>query len=174
MKERLKAYRRLMVEIEIEESRRAALYDDEGYGAKRAREAIDVRLRKLREREEAEHRALSEIINDLPTPEQRQVLFARYVDGHAWCGVARILFGRKPDFWDKMESYERRVYRIHGEALANANRIAEAGAEEKQVARRPELGARRLRGLRAGKDATRMRGRGWRALRGPEIKKEKL
>lgn len=170
MKERLKDYRRLMVEIEIEESRRAALDESDGYGAERARATIDVRLRKLREREEEEHKALAEIINALPTPEQRQVLFARYVDGHAWCGVARLLFGRKPDFWDKMDSYERRVYRIHGEALANANRIAEAWDKEKQGARRPELGTRRLRGLRAGKDATRVRGRGWRTLRGPEIK----
>lgn len=159
MKERLKDYRRLMVEIEIEESRRAALDESDGYGADRARATIDVRLRKLREREEEEHRALAEIINALPTPEQRQVLFARYVDGHAWCGVARLLFGRKPDFWDKMDSYERRVYRIHGEALANANRIEEGEAKEKSGARRPEWRIRRVVRLRTCKGAARWRRR---------------
>ena len=123
MKERLKRYRRMIVEIEIEEHRRAALADVCGYGAERARDAIGARLRRLREVEEAEHRALSELINGLPTPEQRQVLFARYFDGHAWAEVTAVVFGRRPDFLEKADSYERRVYRLHGSALANLNRM---------------------------------------------------
>lgn len=123
MKERLKRYRRTIVEIEIEEHRRAALADVCGYGAERARDAIGARLRRLREEEEAEHRALSELINGLPTPEQRQVLYARYFDGHAWAEVTAVVFGRRPDFLEKADSYERRVYRLHGSALANLNRM---------------------------------------------------
>lgn len=123
MKERLKCYRRTIVEIEIEEHRRAALADVCGYGAERARDAIGARLRRLREEEEAEHRALSELINGLPTPEQRQVLYARYFDGHAWAEVTAVVFGRRPDFLEKADSYERRVYRLHGSALANLNRM---------------------------------------------------
>lgn len=118
MKERLKRYRRTIVEIEIEEHRRAALADVCGYGAERARDAIGARLRRLREEEEAEHRALSELINGLPTPEQRQVLYARYFDGHAWAEVTAVVFGRRPDFLEKADSYARRVFRIHGGALA--------------------------------------------------------
>lgn len=123
MKERLKRYRRTIVEIEIEEHRRAALADVCGYGAERARDAIGARLRRLREEEEAEHRALSELINGLPTPEQRQVIYARYFDGHAWAEVTAVVFGRRPDFLEKADSYERRVYRLHGSALANLNRM---------------------------------------------------
>ena len=123
MKERLKCYRRTIGEIEIEEHRRAALVDVCGYGAERARDAIGARLRRLREEEEAEHRALSELINGLPTPEQRQVLYARYFDGHAWAEVTAVVFGRRPDFLEKADSYERRVYRLHGSALANLNRM---------------------------------------------------
>lgn len=123
MKERLKRYRRTIVEIEIEEHRRAALADVCGYGAERARDAIGARLRRLREEEEAEHRALSELINGLPTPEQRQVLYARYFDGHAWAEVTAVVFGRRPDFLEKADSYERRIYRLHGSALANLNRM---------------------------------------------------
>ena len=118
MKERLKRYRRTIVEIEIEEHRRAALADVCGYGAERARDAIGARLRRLREEEEAEHRALSELINGLPTPEQRQVLYARYFDGHAWAEVTAVVFGRRPDFLEKADSYTRRVFRIHGGALS--------------------------------------------------------
>ena len=125
MKARLTAYRRLMVEIEVEEQRRKVLEEIDGFGAERARGAIDRRLRKLREKEQAEHEALMTIIEALPRPEQRQVLLARYIDGHSWASVSQLLFGRRPDYWLRQESYERRVYRIHGEALAAANRTAE-------------------------------------------------
>lgn len=125
MKERLKRFRRLLLEIEIEEHRRKVLTEIDGYSSDKAKATIDSRLRRLWREEERERRELSEIVEMLPLPEQRQVLFARYFDGHAWCGVAQLLFGRKPDFWTKHDSYERRVYRIHGEALANANRLAD-------------------------------------------------
>jgi hypothetical protein len=72
----------------------------------------------------AERRALLEIMERLPYAEQRQVLQARYFDGHSWGGVARVLFGRRHDYYLKAESYERRVYRIHGAALSNAKRLS--------------------------------------------------
>lgn len=125
MKERLKRFRRLLLEIEIEEHRRKVLAEIDGYASDKAKETIDARLRKLWREEEQERRVLTEIIDSLPLPEQRQVLFARYFDGHAWCGVAQMLFGRLADYWLKQDSYERRVYRIHGEALANANRLTD-------------------------------------------------
>lgn len=125
MKERLRRYSELLAEIEIKERRLEALEAAEGYGASRARSTIASRLHRLREEEDREHRALVEIINGLAAPQQRQVLFARYVDRHAWGDVAQLLFGRKPDYWLRKESYERRVYRLHGEALSNLNRLVE-------------------------------------------------
>lgn len=124
MKDRLKKYRRLLFEIEVEERRREALRERDGFGARRALGIIDARLRRLHLEEAAELRALTAIIEALPAGEQRQVLFARYVDGHAWGDVARLLFGTRSDYWLRAESYERRVYRIHGEALSAANRAA--------------------------------------------------
>lgn len=149
MKERLKRFRRLLLEIEIEEHRRKVLTEIDGYASDKSKETIDSRLRRMWREEERERRELSEIIEMLPLPEQRQVLFARYFDGHAWCGVAQLLFGRRPDYWTKQDSYERRVYRIHGEALANANRIAQT-----TPGRRPKRRFVRVSVSRTGKHRT--------------------
>ena len=135
MKERLRRYADLLREIDIEERRLEAQKSAAGYGAERARDAIGARLRRLREEEEAEHRALSELINGLPTPEQRQVLYARYFDGHAWAEVTAVVFGRRPDFLEKADSYARRVFRIHGGALAKLRTMESKKSKIKRAAR---------------------------------------
>lgn len=127
MKERLKRYARLLCEIDVEERRLLALAQNKGYWADVTREGILRHLKELEKRERAENEALSGILKALPKAEQRQVIMARYFDGHSWAEVARVLFGRHADFYDKLESYQRRVYRIHGLALTNANKIANEG-----------------------------------------------
>lgn len=125
MKERLKRFRRLLLEIEIEEHRRKVLTEIDGYASDKAKATIDSRLRRLWREEERERRALSEIVEMLPLPEQRQVLFARYFDFHSWNTCNHVVFGRHPEFYLRQDSYLRRLFRVHGEALANANRIAD-------------------------------------------------
>ena len=49
--------------------------------------------------------------------DQRCVLRCRYIDGFEWNVVCEVLFSRKPDFDDKLETYLRRTFRIHNEAL---------------------------------------------------------
>ena len=127
VKERLQRFRYLLAEIETEESRRDALEAVGGFIRRRSGADIERRLQELKAAEKAERRALLAILERLPYAEQRQVIQARYFDGHSWGGVARVLFGRRPDFYLKAESYERRVYRIHGAALANAKKIAQIG-----------------------------------------------
>lgn len=122
MKERLRRYARLLTEIELEERRGEALTEG-GYRHQKARAGIDDRLRRLRCEEAAENAALMALIETLPSAEQRQVLFARYFDGHTWADVTAVLYGLRPDFDEKAESYERRVYRIHGNALETLKRI---------------------------------------------------
>lgn len=125
MKDRLRRYRGIIFEIEAEEARQRVLSGVPGFASERAQATIRSRIRELKAAEAAEHRELMAIIEELPTPEQRQVILSRYIDGHTWGGVTQVLFGTRPDFYLRRESYERRVYRIHGNALANANRLSE-------------------------------------------------
>ena len=123
MRERLQKYTELLTEIKIEERRLHALKDDGTITYRRARAGIEDNIKKLLEKEWAEYEALSDIINALPSVEQRQVMLARYLDGQNWKAITAAIFGDSPDFAEKTESYERRTYRIHGNALANANKI---------------------------------------------------
>ncbi len=51
-------------------------------------------------------------------PGLRVVLKMRYLDGFSWEEINKILWGKKPDFDDRTESYMRRAFRLYSEALA--------------------------------------------------------
>lgn len=53
----------------------------------------------------------------------RCVLRCRYLDCFSWNEVNEILFSRKPDFDDKVETYLRRTFRLHKEALEALQKI---------------------------------------------------
>lgn len=44
-----------------------------------------------------------------------------------WDEVLDVLFGGKADFLDKEESYNRRMYMIHGSALSNMSLVLNDG-----------------------------------------------
>lgn len=123
MRERLEKYTELLAEIRIEEQRAKAITEDGSLTTRRALAGIKDHLRELLDQEQEEYEQLTAIINALPCAEQRQVLLARYMDEQAWPVINKLIFGEKENFQEKRDSYERRMYRIHGDALANANRI---------------------------------------------------
>ncbi|MBR5588591.1 MAG: hypothetical protein IKW41_00355, partial [Phascolarctobacterium sp.] len=104
MKERLQKYTELLTEIKIEERRLNALKDDGTITYRRARAGIEDNIKKLLEAEWAEYEALTDIINALPSVEQRQVMMARYLDGQNWKAITAAIFGDCPDFAEKNES----------------------------------------------------------------------
>lgn len=129
IKEKFKSYRKILEEIEIEEQRCKVLQDDNSITGRRSKAGIKDHLRELLAKENAEYEELVAIINALPCVDQRQVVLARYIDGMAWGTITAIIFGKREDFDEKQQSYQRRIYRIHGNALANANRIIKTKAE---------------------------------------------
>ena len=46
-------------------------------------------------------------------------VYLNYFDSMSWQEVSKLLFGMEEDFLDRQESYERRVFKIHGSALLN-------------------------------------------------------
>lgn len=129
IKEKFKSYRKILEEIEIEEQRCKVLQDDNSITGRRSKAGIKDHLRELLAKENAEYEELVAIINALPCVDQRQVVLSRYIDGMAWGTITAIIFGKREDFDEKQQSYQRRIYRIHGNALANANRIIKTKAE---------------------------------------------
>lgn len=66
---------------------------------------------------------IEKIIAKLRHSEERAVIRMRYIDGLGWDEVLDAMFGGKEDFLDKEETYNRRMYKIHGSALLNMSRI---------------------------------------------------
>lgn len=122
-KDRLTEYTKLLEEIDIEERREKALERNNSLTNRRAAAGICDSLQRLMDREEKEYEELIEIINNLPHVQERQVILARYMERQPWERVTEIMFGHELDYSQRPDSYKRRVYRIHGSALANANRI---------------------------------------------------
>lgn len=69
-------------------------------------------------------------INGRTWSDRRCVLKCRYLDGFGWETVCSILFGREPDYYDRFDTYQRRTYKIHAEALEAMLKISPGiGAE---------------------------------------------
>lgn len=64
-----------------------------------------------------ERHGIEKAIRSLKNADQRAVILSRYIDGDSFKDVNELVFGGKADFADKEESYMRRVFNIHGEAL---------------------------------------------------------
>lgn len=58
-------------------------------------------------------------------PEEKSVIRMRYIDRSEWEDVLDMLYGGKPDFLEKEDSYERRMYRKRESALWKMARYLE-------------------------------------------------
>lgn len=67
--------------------------------------------------------------------EKKSVLQLRYLDCAAWSDVNNALFGDRKDFLDREDSYMRRVFYIHGEALGKLSVILDAQKPAEAAAR---------------------------------------
>ncbi len=62
---------------------------------------------------------IENVLLKLNNPYERAVIRIRYIDVEEWSEVCRVIFGTSEDYDEKFDSYTRRMYNIHGSALAN-------------------------------------------------------
>lgn len=67
-----------------------------------------------------------EQINGKKNAEKRSILQLRYLDLVSWNSVNYAIFGAKPDFLDREESYMRRIVYMHSDALKDLSVILDA------------------------------------------------
>ena len=91
-------------------------------GAKLAHIAeLEAHLEEDRQTARELYRAIEESIRQIHGPgwpDKRAVLRMRYLDGETWPEACRMIFGRKPDFEYRQDSYLRRTFSVHKTALA--------------------------------------------------------
>lgn len=123
MGRKLEEYTALLAEIKIEEQKANIITDDGSVTTELKKAGIKDRLGELLKVEEKEYEELTGIINALPRGKQRQVMFARYIDGLPWKVINQLIFGERQDFEEKKDNYQRTTYRIHGRALIKSDEI---------------------------------------------------
>ena len=62
------------------------------------------------------------VLNAIPIKRQKEknaviVLECRYLDLMPWSAILAVLYGNKDDFEDRVESYKRALFRVHGLGL---------------------------------------------------------
>ena len=60
---------------------------------------------------------IESLLRRLPKVEERSVIRMRYFDRAEWKEVQEMMFGSKPDFEDRYDTYERRMHKYHRSAL---------------------------------------------------------
>ncbi len=88
---------------------------------------LENEIKRSVEELKAKRKSIESIISKLRHSEERAVIRLRYIDGMGWDEVLDVLFGGKSDFLDKEESYNRRMYMIHGSALSNMAHVLNDG-----------------------------------------------
>ena len=78
-----------------------------------------------------EIKELEEGVQLLEEPNERQVIRLRYFDGLTWLEICEALFGKKKDYSERAETYERRTYKIHGTALVHIQQLTTPPRKEK-------------------------------------------
>lgn len=87
------------------------------------KEELEAKVREAIAEERAEHALLDVMAEALPKPDETAVIQLRYFDRMSWPDVTDALFGDRPDYLDKYESYMRRTLRIHGAALVGLAKL---------------------------------------------------
>lgn len=69
------------------------------------------------EEQRKERKFITGILRKLKSADERAIIRFRYLIGLSWDEVTDAMFGARTDYLGKEETYQRRVYRIHGAAL---------------------------------------------------------
>ncbi len=83
-------------------------------------EELEEEAKKMLTEAQKNYRQTEEVIKQIHKgrwAKKRAVLRLRYIDGYLWEDVNEILFGDKDDFIEREDSYRRRMFAIHNEAL---------------------------------------------------------
>lgn len=78
---------------------------------------IEEEIAGVLESQRKERKFITSVLRKIKSADERAVIRFRYLIGLSWDEVTDALFGACIDYLGKEETYQRRVYRIHGSAL---------------------------------------------------------
>ena len=85
-------------------------------------EEMQEKLAALVAQEAEQYNRIDRALAKLPA-DAELLLSLRYIDQMKWAAITEELFGFEEDYFDNQEKYQKRAFRIHGEALVNMEKV---------------------------------------------------
>lgn len=89
------------------------------------KEELEKSINEAVKQQSMERVRIESVLKKSCKPEEKSVIRMRYIDRSEWDDVLDMLYGGKPDFLEKEDSYERRMYRKRESALWKMARYLE-------------------------------------------------
>ena len=87
------------------------------------KDELESEVAELRAEHKKERKRIEKIVRKLKRPDERAVIRFRFIDGHEWDEVTDMLFGGRSDFLDREETYQRRTFTLHHDAIYHMAKI---------------------------------------------------
>lgn len=102
-------------------------------------ESLEISIQNEINIHEESRKVIYELIEQLDKPEERLIIQNRYLYGMEWSDVMMILYREESKFAQNMETYRRRMYRVHEDALEKmAKGWSKRGRNAEQIKRAGE------------------------------------
>ena len=87
------------------------------------KDELESEVAELRAEHKKERKRIEKIVRKLKRPDERAVIRFRFIDDHEWDEVTDMLFGGRSDFLDREETYQRRTFTLHHDAIYHMAKI---------------------------------------------------
>lgn len=89
-------------------------------------EELDNTIRK-------EYQLIDNVIEKLDYPDEKMVLKMRYFDCWEWPNIRALMYSKRKDYYENIEKYNDKVFKVHSAALKHIKEIQEAAKANEKV-----------------------------------------
>jgi hypothetical protein len=87
------------------------------------KDSIEKRLEVLYQEEKEKREYIESQLLKVKDPQERRIIRLHYIDRMEWIEVRSTMFGKRKDYYEEEEKYERLIFRIHGNVLEKLKHI---------------------------------------------------
>lgn len=92
---------------------------------------VEKKINELNKLIKEEYQLINLLIEKLKEPDEKSILKMRYFHCMEWSDIREVKFSQRPDYYENMDKYKDKVFKIHGSALKHMKEIQEAAGNEK-------------------------------------------
>ena len=81
------------------------------------------KIKELREIIDREHVGIESVLEKLQYPAERKIIKMRYFQCLDWQEIHKLEFGSRWDYYENLDKYKNKVFKIHGSALKHIKEV---------------------------------------------------